>query len=220
MSSRAFNKTWTILIVALPLAVLAVTVLIALRTGRPIQVFMSDPRVVDNPHELTGFASNIGIVLWAAAGFIPLFVGCVRELATPVDRMLAFFGAFTLWLMADDLMLIHEGILRDLMGIPEEVSFGLYVLIILGGSFLYRRELFLQGPLLFVCAGVMFAASIGIDIAPGAIKDSLGQWKVLAEDGAKLLGISLWAGFFIRAAARLISLQTDPVLAGSADPAE
>ncbi|MEM1071452.1 MAG: hypothetical protein AAGH71_01330 [Planctomycetota bacterium] len=198
---------WVGAMVVLPVASLAGSVVASLLSGRRIGSFLSDPRVVDDPHALTGVLSNLGICLWASAAYASLLAGWVlrrSEAHRETSLFLLAFGTLSLVLMVDDLMLVHEGIVRDWLGLPELLPITLYMLATFACLVRFASRIRREGSLLMVIALTCFAGSVGTDVAPGPLTGLLGEWRILVEDGLKLFGITAWAGFFARASMRAL----------------
>ncbi len=193
--------------IGLPLSALLGSVAASVISGREISSFFMDPRGVRDPHELTGIVSNVGIILWCSGAFSALLAGWVlrRERAHRESSwFLLAFGTISLVMALDDLLMVHEGIARDLLGLPELLPLAVYMLMTLAAVLRFASSIRAEGSVLLAVSLACFAGSVGIDIAPGPIKSLLGDWNIVFEDSLKLFGITLWAGFFARASMRAL----------------
>lgn len=105
-----------------------------------------------------------------------------------------YFGFASAFLLLDDFFLIHEQ--ASSFGFSEKYFFLIYGLIIMGGLFIFRREILASDYLLLVIALGFLGASIGVDVIQSRIEGLIGEWRILFEDGFKFLGIVGWMGYF------------------------
>lgn len=193
--------------------VLGATVVGARIAGVDVTRLMRDPLVVAGAPALTGFVSNLGVLLWSAAAGA-CFVAALGLRRRAGGRVRAEFfaaaGGLTTILVLDDLYQLHEEVIPGLFGRGETLAMLAYVLLTMAFVLRYRRTLLAGEYPLLVVAGGAFAVSIGIDYVGliGIDPESLGSAGQVVEDGAKLTGIALWLAYFVRAAAALIA---DPV---------
>jgi hypothetical protein len=175
---------------------LAVTAHAAL-TGTAATLFTRDPAAIYESDPFFGALSSLGVVLWAAAASIALFTAGLLP-RTARKRQLSGFlfaaGAFTSWLLLDDLFMLHERVIPDSLGIPQTAIILAYAAIVAALLVRYRAVIALTDYRPLVLALGFFAASVIIDQGPGGWH----QWAglVLVEDGAKLFGIVSWFVFF------------------------
>jgi len=168
---------------------------VAYLTKDPLAVFQISMRDGNCCEVYFGLVSNIGILLWCATAAICLFSAFL--IYTNQGRWEGAFplvaaGLFTAWLMLDDMFLLHEAVLRE-NGVPEKVTYTLYA----GFAILYFaaswRTIIKHRASLLLVSLFFLGASIIID----SILHTESNRHVLAEDGAKLLGIAAWAAFHI-----------------------
>lgn len=156
----------------------------------PVQVMAG---LKGNP--FCGCLSNFGVLLWCSAAAVCLFSAASLKADGKREEacFLIFSGAITLILMIDDLFLFHEIVFPRILGIPGELLFCAYFLII--AFYLYRfHHVILQTD--YILLGIAFAflgVSFAVDLLPFRIR---GQF--LVEDGSKFLGIVSWTGYFLR----------------------
>lgn len=146
-----------------------------------------------------GLVSNIGILLWCGAASICLFgfvvlrnckhhVGFKKNL----QLFLLFSGLITLFLMFDDLLMLHEEIFPTLK-ISEMKVYSSYAGIFLFYIWHFRKTILKTEWTVFGLGLLFLGASVTIDVLP-----IFGSKITLLEDGFKLLGIASWFGYFVR----------------------
>jgi len=96
-----------------------------------------------------------------------------------------------LWLALDDMFLFHETVL-PLVGIPQNVVLGSYVIFTLAYIFAFRRTILESNFLVLVFSLFFFAMSVTLDIFK-PFKYTL----TFFEEGAKLVGLVGWTVYFI-----------------------
>lgn len=203
------NKTQKVIQVWLPILILlGVTKLFSATTSIPLRRLMLDPTEVMQVPFYTGIMANLGILLWAAAASICMFIAIF--LAQLVGKAWRDFflvsGLLTLLLLLDDLLRLHDEILPVYLGIKGDFLGIVYVLLIV--LYLLRfRTLILQYPYTFLVLALgLFGVSVAIDVAPTGLKDLFPVADVIfVEDGAKLLGIANWIAYFAHLSASILS---------------
>ena len=104
----------------------------------PVGHLTADPiALADELPVYSGFLSQVGILIWSAAASICFF--CAKRLwhtraERELKRFLVVSGAFTLWLALDDMFLLHETVF-PLIGIPQNIVLGSYILLTLAYQF-------------------------------------------------------------------------------------
>jgi hypothetical protein len=203
---------------ALVLPVFAVSV--ALLSGLPAADLMHDPLVVaDVPLDrfYFGFFSNLGVVLWAGAGAVCLFVAVAEapRLARTERNFLLCGGGLTLLVMLDDLYMVHE----NLPALPLTAIYAVATAIYVLG---FIRILLRLDFLVLLASIGLLGSSVLLDqlietlnSAPSlagskdAIKEQADGFLsperrrgllYLGEDGPKFVGMCAWAAFHVRAA--------------------
>ena len=214
------NKTQMLVQIWLPILILlGVAKLFSTITSVPLRQLMLDPTEFTHVPFYTGILANLGILLWAAAASICLFISVfLPQLVGKVWK--EFFlvsGLVTLLLLLDDLLRIHDEIFPVYLGIKGDV-FGVgYVLLIVLYLLRYRTLIFQYPYTFLVMALGLFAISVAIDIAPPFLKKLFPVADVLfLEDSPKLLGIANWLAYFAYLGASVLSKasQTAPLSTG------
>lgn len=165
---------------------------------------MMDPAALSGKPVYFGSFATLGCFAWFGTVVVcilgAMMVGSGDEGRR--RRMFLGFGALSLLLMIDDWLLLHEHVFPRHFGIDEAVPFGVYGMMLALLLAIYRRPLLAiaEWPLLVGALG-FFALSMVADLL-GPSGASPPQWLLLIEDGAKLMGISAWMGFFFAAVLR------------------
>ena len=146
-----------------------------------------------------GAISSLGIIGWMTPAAISLFAaGVLLSSAQKPQGSVLFFiyaGLFTAFLGSDDLFLVHENVLPA-FGVPELATYGAYALIGIGYLATSWRLILTHRFVLFGGAIALLATSVLID----RLLHSDNVWRLIIEDGAKFVGISMWMAFHIDAA--------------------
>ena len=184
----------------------------------PIERFTHDPLAELDAHPLTGFISNLGIVLWSAAvGTTFLAALTLRQSSGSGEATRFFFwsGVLTAALLFDDLFQFHELIGPTWLHLPERGIYLAYFALMAVYLWRFRRILLGTDYLLLGLAGAFFAASIGFDLLTFVVPEGqLGPLEDLFEDGTKLIGIALWLMFFARTALTSITAGATRAMGG------
>ncbi len=163
--------------------------IISSNTGIPMYMFTRDPIAALDGPLYVGFISNVGVLLWIAAGAICLFSFWVLKVNfNDKFYFLLFSGLFTIVLCLDDLYQLHEMVLPDYIGIPQKVVFLAYGAITLLYLLKFKSVINKTDYFVFLVALFMFSLSVIVDQIPKSILAN----PHLIEDGAKLLGIVSW----------------------------
>ena len=184
-------------------AVLAGVMVAHLALDIPTRDFTSDPTAVMEAPFYTGFVAVLGYTTWAAAAAVFLFAAAT---VVPVarDRTRALFlaiGLCSLLLYVDDAFLLHETVLPVYFGIPEFVTYAVYVAAALLGARYFARVVW-EHP-----DGALLLASLGM-LAGAILLDQVNlEWFTPARFGEavlQLVGSSCWLAFAVRAGGRAL----------------
>lgn len=179
-------------VVLLFLALAAVQV----TTGIDAGIFTRDPLATTGSVVYQGSVSNLGVLIWSAAGVVcffgyTLFRPSFRRGHVP--RFILTAGFVTTMFVLDDLYLLHERLFPRI-GIPEKVVYIAYVVILAGLLHVFRSLIAETNFLFLVLALAGFTMSIGWDI----VEPLYPQYHLyLLEDGAKFFGIVAWTTYFV-----------------------
>ncbi len=187
-------------VVYLPVViVIGFACLLSTHLHKEIGFFTRDPAAIARLHPFVGLLSNIGALLWCAAGSVCLFAAGLLSYGAPRvwSRFFLAFGAFTWFLLLDDLFLFHEKLGQSIH--PALHGFAVrsvYVLVCAALLWKFRRVILQASWPLLVAALSFFSISFGLD----QLVHAGSRWYYLFEDGSKLLGIAGWCSYFISTA--------------------
>ena len=199
----------------LPLLFLFVLVVASLQTDIAIGIFLRDLAATAKVPPYTGMASNIGVILWTATMTVCLFGWSILRHSQEQKRFSAFLlysGLLTLLLMLDDFFLLHEAVFNVYFGVPEKGFYLAYLGLVLYGGAAFRKCILKTEYLILLIALGFFGLSIFTDAIQYRIEPIIGFWRILFEDGFKLLGIVSWLGYFYRCTISQIKDTSDAAL--------
>jgi len=157
--------------------------------GESPAVFTREPQAVLKGPFYVGSFSNLGGLVWFAAAAIMSFAWSLK----PLGRGALILAALLTWAMGvDDVFMLHDTIYPKLH-LNEIFVSALYFVVI--GVIIWRfyRQL-ARSTLVGIAIAVMFW---GLSEVFDQYFNHIGQ---LAEDGAKFIGIVVWAAAWIRQA--------------------
>ena len=94
-------------------------------------------------------------------------------------------------LTLDDLLQLHASVFPKVFGLPKGAVLFVYGLGVAIWALTHAVEI------VRTRWGLLFAAGVGMSLSIAVDQLSTGQdWALLAEDGAKFLGILAWAAYF------------------------
>ena len=157
--------------------------------GEPAAVFTREPQSVLDGSFYVGSFSNLGGLVWFAAAAILSFAASLK----PLDRGALILAALLTWAMGvDDIFMLHDRVYPKLYlneAIVSALYFGTIGVIVLRS---YRQ--LARSTLAGIALTMVFW---GLSAVFDQFFNNMGQ---LAEDGAKFIGIVVWAAAWIRQA--------------------
>ena len=193
--------TLQILSYLLALFILAAITLSSVYMDIPIYKFMRDPSAITNASPFIGIISNFGVLLWCTSAAICLFSWIIlshRLYETEFSNFILCSGLMTVLLLIDDFFRLHEYIFPKFLGLPEKIVIMGYGTLVIIGFINFRKCILKTKFLILLVAIGFFGLSLGVDLFQKYIEQLVGQWRILFEDGFKLLGIISWLGYFLR----------------------
>lgn len=191
--ATALDQPWSVFAGALAVNAALAALLLYLEFFHGIDHWnlVRDTNAIAGQPAYFGFYSNLGILLWAAAAFVPGFVWLFLRNRKPQDERLRALGLGALFAAAaglDDLFMLHEN--SYVIGISDKVVMAAYASFLL--AFVASAVPVLPRTkwlLLFAALGGL-AASVLLDTTrfPGS---------VLMEEVCKLTGISFLALYLL-----------------------
>jgi hypothetical protein len=165
----------------------------------PAAVFTREPQAVLKGSFYVGSFSNLGGLVWFGAAAILSFAASLK----PVDRGALMLAAAVTWAMGlDDVFLLHDRVYPKLH-VEETLVSALYFAAIGVIVWRYYRQLARS-----TLAGMAIAVSFWVSSAVfDLFFNDFGQ---LAEDGAKFIGLVVWAAAWTRQAYLDMARQARP----------
>ena len=182
----------------LPTCVLLVALVV--QSSVPISDLTRDPVAVMEAPTYVGLVSSVGVLIWSATAAICGFAYFAirgRTGQAVWALFLLFGGLLTALLTLDDLFLLHERLIPTYLGIGENVTFGLYALLICAYMARFLPTILKTEFLLLLLAIGFFGLMLFADKELVRLDDGPAH---LFEDGSKLLGIVSWAAYYARVA--------------------
>ena len=189
---------------------IAPTLRIASRTGLPALVLVMVAGVVGTLNQLDlgvltrdlaalghvppyySAISSLGILCWAATAALCCFTGLAVTGAARTFLLGA--AALSAFLCMDDLFMFHEGVFWPLFGIPQKVTYALYMAIVALHIFRCRAYVLDGNWGALVLALGLMGSSAAIDVIFSYMPPEI--TATFYEDCLKFVGITVWLGYF------------------------
>jgi hypothetical protein len=189
-----------LVIVGLTMAAVLAAVALFRMTGRDWWVLLRDPAAAFEFAPTAGLFSHLGVLAMAVMGAICLFAAALLAKGARDRTVLFSVGLLSAWLALDDLFMLHEALLPRILGIPEPVTLGVYVMLVAGLMRLIGMRVFTFAFLGFWAAAgflvVMLATDMMFEVATSP--------SFLVEEVTKLCGFVLWSAFWIASAGQAL----------------
>jgi hypothetical protein len=184
--------------------ILLITWSISAARALPIEYLLEDPASLLGYDQFIGFLTPIGVVVLAAGiGAVLLLVSVKDRDFTQEERQarkaLIFLAGVSLFLLLDDLFLLHERVFTGLFQVGERTIFSAYALIFALLVFINRKGI-LAGPTVFlIFAILLFGISIASDVLTDkvALSTALASIMDMVEEAGKLGGYLFWTAFIV-----------------------
>lgn len=177
-----------------PVLVMAGVVVAKVRYDVPVERLTSEATTITQVPPYVGAVSALGGFGWAAAVGMFLLGACLLydRLERREAAFLACSALLTAYLCIDDAFTLHEAVLPA-AGIPERATYAAIGLATLAYGWFFRPEIRRSAWIFLAIAVAWLGLSVLLDEVGQAVTLSRGAGiAMLAEDGAKLLGISAW----------------------------
>lgn len=195
-------------LVILPVLAIAVMSLIAwasLTYGFAVHIFTRDMATLANFPPYIAITSSLGAFLMCATATCCLFaVSVAHETGRGVPWHIFAAGLFSLYLVADDFYEFHDRLLPGI-GFPQRLVHVMIATTAAAITFRWWRQFLAFRPWLLALALAFLGISMAFDLFDDVLGEMLGDWQFFWEDGAKLVGISLWATYFMGLARHALS---------------
>jgi hypothetical protein len=185
------NINTTILIYGLAFTLIA---LVALQPFTSSSVLTGDPLVIAKGKFYYGAVSSLGSMGWMATCTICLTTYFL--LSDSGDKktrsFFLFSGLFTLFLLVDDLFMLHDDFFPNYLGVSQNIILALYPILTVFLLINYRSRIAGSSyNRLFIALGFL-----GLSVVIDTIFPGLNRLDFALEDGFKFLGIVGWAIYF------------------------
>ena len=172
------------------------------------EMFTRDLSSIAGVHPLYGVLSTLGIILWTSAASVCWFTYFMyrKNVGKMQKRYVLVTAILTLWLLMDDAFEIHEFIAPFHLHIPQEIIYGIYIILIIGYMIYFFRSILKTEYFLFFLASLFIGLSVGLDF----LVDFFGkEVPTGVEDGLKFFGVGVWFLYCVRISAGTVkSLST------------
>lgn len=139
-----------------------------------------------------GIVSNLGVLFWCASATVSLFAGLIgKRKGLSIESFLIYSGILSVVLMLDDLFLLHEEVFPENLHIPEKLVFAIYGILAVAIFFQHRKIILSTNYLILLTCTMFLGLSVFVDVF---FNDFRGE--DLVEDGAKIIGIMTWFGYY------------------------
>jgi hypothetical protein len=194
----------------------------------PLEQLFLDPSYLANAPWYAGLLSNLGILSWTVAAVTAAggsWVAFHTQRAS-AGRFLGVASFVATVFLADDLLLLHSGLLRQTTGMPKTAAMALVCIPALIWVVLFHDEIRRTRWIVLAAAGAGLATSVGVDI----VFSPAGASGLMLEDGAKFMGVVAFAVYnsltavdiarsTIRVAMSQAAMSQAPGQSGASDPA-
>lgn len=197
---KKYGITILILILLLNLILLAAWG-ISLAFSIPMDALTEDPASYFGYSQFIGFTTFMGmIILSAGIGAVILLISFQRR----IEAKKAFWAAaglavISMFLILDDLFLLHERVFTGLLGVGERSIFAMYLAAF--GVFLifFRQQLIEETMVLLLISGLLFGVSLAADLLTDkvALSAAMLDSMHMLEEGSKLGGYLFWSANII-----------------------
>lgn len=166
----------------------------------PISYLFREPYSIGHMPLYVGLISNFGALLWSCTIGICLFTYIVLKTSAEASagNVLLFPAAFSLVLLLDDVLMIHERVIGPLLPNGQLITYLVYGLATIYFVLRYRRVLLTSSPGVLLLSVGLLGGSAGLDVLKEVFSVSLlaAHQHIIVEDGLKLMGIATWLYYF------------------------
>jgi hypothetical protein len=167
--------------------------------GISIEALTRDMATLARLPPFVSIASSLGAFVMCATAACCLFAFFVARAGRGGEAPwhLLAVGLFSLYLMTDDFYEFHDRVFPDTLGVPQPLIYALIAGAAGAITLRWWRRFLAFRPWLLGAALVFLSTSVALDLFDKPLFERLGEWQFFWEDGAKFLGICLWATYFI-----------------------
>jgi hypothetical protein len=182
-------------------SVLAIVAVARVFFGVTVSDMTGDVASIAGINPMSGFVSNLGMLLWCASASVCVFAAVVlwKEEPTRTSRFLLWSAVLSTYLLLDDLFMFHDYLAERYLGLSEVVVFAALGVAVIAYVYAFRRDISRTHFGMLTLAVSFLVASVFLD---HFVVDRFpaGYGLYFAEDGTKWLGIAAWCSYFVRTA--------------------
>lgn len=173
----------------------AIMAVVALQNAVPAESLLLDRAVIDGGRWYQGMITSLGILAWTVAAVSSAGAAFVARVANRPQAASAFSRAAIVLavLIFDDLFLLHSTVIPRFIGVPKLTVVAIEGVAVCVWLATAKAEIARTRWELLAAAGLGLGTSVLFDVFH-FVGDP--RWNLLAEDGAKFLGLlalAVWA---------------------------
>ena len=175
----------------------------------PFPLMTRDVSAIAGINPLYGFASSLGILLWGMVASVCGFTALVlKDIASAqVTRFLFASSALSVYLLLDDLFLIHESLAQTYLGVDENMVYIMLGLAVCIYLLAFNKLILASHYGMLLIAFIFLGSSVVVDTLLQPWARQLGDWSFFIEDGAKWVGIVAWGMYYLSTCYQFLSDQ-------------
>jgi hypothetical protein len=179
------------------ISILVAVVIVSMFFNINMALITRDVTAIGKIHPLAGILSSVGILLWCVTASICFFSAIIlRNIKQTANFWFLLNSAFlSIYLLLDDLFLVHEQLSSIYFGISEKIVFMFLGIAVFAYLTTYRLKIFKTNYSVLLLALGFLSFSVVIDTILGPLL-KIGHWEYFIEDGFKWLGIASWCSYY------------------------
>lgn len=191
---RRLLSTWSLVLLGLAV--------VSLQTAVPTEVLLLDASVVGGGRWYAGLVTSLTVMGWTVASVALGFASLASRVSgrSNAAHATGWMALILAVLLFDDLFLLHTSLVPSLLGGSKWMLVFAEALAILIWSVRWRSEIVRTRWELLIAASIGFGLSLSFDRFPVGGE----RWELIAEDGAKALGVVAIATWAVSTASDLI----------------
>ena len=178
--------------------------------GYPVLPLFNDPASHSGTHPFVGALSNMGVLFWCTSASIWLFTAALLRGRgdRPVYRFALASGLLSAYLGLDDLYLLHDELLPEYVGIPQDANVTIIGLTTITYFVVFRPFVLRADAVALLAAAALLGASVLMDgVLTASSGSATGRWLYVTEDSLKMLGILCWCAFCLTWCERILRVE-------------
>ncbi len=167
----------------------------------PLGSLLEDPPSIFGYNQFIGFTTYMGVIVLSAGMGAAILLSLFRPQTNKkkASQVVIGLALITLFLIIDDLFLLHERVFTGLLQVGERRIFLIYMSLFAVFLYIFRKELVDNSFIFFLVSIMLFALSLAADLLsdkislPAAMADTV----EILEEGSKLGGYLFWSANII-----------------------